>query len=138
MTLHRALSKSMPFVLVAALAALGVSCGGGGSSPTEPTTGGTTASVGAITITGSGVSPHSLAVRFGAKVTIMNNDSVAHEFSSNPHPIHTDCPELNAPVLSSGQTFTATMASKPETCGFHDHLNPDSAAFQGTIVVSAN
>ncbi len=37
-----------------------------------------------------------------------------------------------------GQSFTATMASHVETCGFHDHLNPTNPAFQGTILVSAN
>jgi hypothetical protein len=79
-----------------------------------------------------------MTVGFGAKVTIMNNDSAPHEFASNPHPVHTDCPEINAPVLMTGQSFTATMASKVETCGFHDHLNPTNAAFQGTIFVSAN
>ena len=95
-------------------------------------------SVGAISITSSGVSPKTLTVGFGGKVTITNNDGKPHEFSSNPHPVHTDCPELNAPVLTTGQSFTATMASRAEACGFHDHLDPTNAAFQGTILVSAN
>ena len=84
------------------------------------------------------ITGHTLTVGFGGKVTITNNDGKPHEFSSNPHPVHTDCPELNAPVLTTGQSFTATMASRAETCGFHDHLDPTNAAFQGTILVSAN
>jgi plastocyanin len=137
MNLIRVLSKGAPILAAVALAALVASCGKS-SSPTEPTTGGTMTSVGAIAITGSGVSPKTLGVGFGGKVTITNNDSAPHELSSNPHPFHTDCPEINSPVLTTGQSFTATMASKAETCGFHDHLNPTNAAFQGTITVSAN
>ncbi len=136
MNLIRGLSKITPILVVVALAAFTASCSN--SSPTEPTTGGTTNSAGSITITASGVTPKTLTVGFGGKVTIMNNDSAPHEFSSNPHPVHTDCPEINAPVLTTGQSFTATMAGRVETCGFHDHLNPTNGAFQGTILVVAN
>lgn len=94
------------------------------------------ASAGSVMITSAGVSPKTQTVGFGAMVTITNNDSAPHEFASNPHPVHTDCPEINAPVLQTGQSFTAMMASKVETCGFHDHLNPTNAAFQGTIFVA--
>jgi plastocyanin len=135
MNLFRAFSKSTTILTVVALAAFAASCSKS-SSPTEPTTGGTSASTGSITMTSAGVSPKTQTVGFGAMVTITNKDSAPHEFASDPHPIHTDCPELNAPVLQPGQSFTATMASKVETCGFHDHLNPTNAAFQGTIFVS--
>ena len=137
MNLIRNLSKGTPILVVVALAAILASCSKS-YSPTEPTTGGTMSSVGAITITSGGVSPKTQTVGYGARVTITNNDSAPHELSSNPHPVHTDCPEINAPVLKTGQSFTATMAGKAETCGFHDHLNPTNAAFQGTITVSAN
>ena len=62
-------------------------------------------------------------------------DAVSHEIASDPHPVHTQCPELNGPVLLTGNSFTATMAGMPETCGFHDHLHPTDTAFQGTITV---
>lgn len=135
MNLIRVLSKGTPILVVVALAALAASCSNS-SSPTEPKTGGTSASGGAIMMTSSGVDPKTLTVGFGSRVTITNNDTAPHEFASNPHPVHTDCPELNAPLLMTGQSFTATMASKAETCGYHDHLNPTNAAFQGTIIVS--
>lgn len=135
MNLIRVLSRGTPILVVFALAALLASCSKS-SSPTEPTMGGTMASGGSIALTAQGVSPKTTTVGFGARVTITNNDSAPHEFASNPHPVHTDCPEINAPVLMTGQSFTATMASKVETCGFHDHLNPTNAAFQGTIFVS--
>lgn len=137
MSLIRVLSKKAPVLVVIALAAFLASCSKS-YSPTAPITGGTSASVGTITMTSAGVAPKTMTVGYGAKVTIMNNDSAPHEFASDPHPVHTDCPEINAPVLQSGMSFTATMASKVETCGFHDHLNPTNAAFQGTITVSAN
>ncbi len=137
MKMIRVLSQRAPILVAVALAALAASCSKSSYSPTEPMPGGGSASAGAITITGSGVAPKTLTVGYGAQVTITNNDSAPHEFSSNPHPVHTDCPEINAPVLMMGQSFTATMASHVETCGFHDHLNPTNPAFQGTIFVSA-
>ena len=137
MNLTRALSKSASILAAVALAALTASCSKS-YSPTEPTTGGTMTSVGSIAITASGVAPKALTVGYGGRVTITNNDAAPHELSSNPHPVHTDCPEINSPVLLTGQSFTATMASKVETCGFHDHLDPTNAALQGTILVVAN
>ncbi len=137
MNLTRALSKSASILAAVALAALTASCSKS-YSPTEPTTGGTMTSVGSIAITASGISPKALTVGYGGRVTFTNNDAAPHELSSNPHPVHTDCPEINSPVLLTGQSFTATMASKVETCGFHDHLNPTNGALQGTIVVVAN
>jgi hypothetical protein len=98
-------------------------------------TGGTGASTAMISLAAGGASPHALTVAPGAAVTIMNNDAVSHEIASDPHPVHTQCPELNGPVLLTGNSFTATMAGMPETCGFHDHLHPTDTAFQGTITV---
>lgn len=130
------LDRSSLTLLVAALA-VGAACCGGSSSPTEPTmTGGGGASTATIALTSSGVSVHLLTVAPGAAVAFMNNDSAPHEIASDPHPVHTQCPELNGPVLQPGASFTATMANMPETCGFHDHLNPTNTALQGTITVS--
>ncbi len=75
MKLIRVLSKSAPILVVVALAALAASCSKSSYSPTGPIMGGTSASGGAITITGSGVAPKTLTVGYGAKVTITNNDS---------------------------------------------------------------
>ncbi len=132
MNLHRG-----SFSLLAAVLAAGAASCGGSSSPTEPTmTGGGGASTASIALTPSGVSVHLLTVAPGAAVTFMNSDSAPHEMASDPHPVHTQCPELNGPVLPPGASFTATMANMPETCGFHDHLNPTNTALQGTITVS--
>jgi plastocyanin len=128
---------------VLALAALGflAACGGGGSSsptsPSSPVTGSPGPSGATITIGANGaISPSQVTVATGQSVTFINNDSRAHDMSSDPHPTHTDCPQLNAvSVLSPGQTKPTNAFTVARTCGFHDHNNPDSTALQGRIVI---
>jgi hypothetical protein len=36
-----------------------------------------------------------LTVPPGTRVTFINNDTRVHEMDSDPHPDHTDCPEIN-------------------------------------------
>ena len=95
------------------LAACGGGSDSGGGTPSSPSPtptpmpmptptpgGGTT-----ITVTSSGASPRTLTVPAGSRVTFVNNDSRAHEMNSDPHPSHTDCPELNqVGFLSAGQS----------------------------------
>ena len=76
----------------------------GSNGPTPPTTptGGSTFTV---TIANNAVSPQSLSVPRGSRVTFVNNDSRTHEIDSDPHPTHTDCPEINQiGFLSPGQS----------------------------------
>ena len=116
------------------------SCGGG-SSPAGPTTGGggggggTPVETTTITITNAGVTPQSIIVNANAKVTFVNNDSRAHEPSSNPHPSHTQCPEFNMGSIAPGQSRESGAAVGGRTCGFHDHMDPTNASMQGTIQV---
>ncbi len=122
-----------------ATAALASACGGG-SSPTGPSTGDTGSGGGSasatIAITSSGVSPSSLTVSPGTRVTFVNNDSRAHFMASNPHPDHTDCPELNqVGALQPGQSRTSGNLNTARTCGFHDHDNPENRSLQGAIVI---
>src|SRR4029450_11469504 len=85
---------------------------GGGTTTTPPTTtppttGGnpTTAT---ITIGADGrVSPASVTIAPGGRVTMVNNHTRAHDMSSDPHPEHTQCPEINQiGFLSPGQRWT--------------------------------
>src|SRR5215471_4153413 len=114
-------------VVAAALVAATVSCGGGGGASTSPsptptptptpTPSGTT-----ITITAAGVSPSTLTVSPGTRVTFINNDTRPHEIASDPHPEHTDCIELNqVGFLSPGQTRDSGNLNTVRTCGYHDH-----------------
>ena len=130
-------------VLVAVTAA---ACGGGSSTPTTPTppptttpppaTGGnpTTAT---ITIGTDGrVTPASVTIAVGGRVTMINNHNRAHDMSSDPHPEHTQCPEINqVGFLTSGQQRTTGNLNTQRTCGFHDHNLPDNTGLQGRIII---
>ena len=65
----------------------------------------------------------------------VNNDSRAHEPSSNPHPSHTQCPELNIGSIAPGQSRETGTTVGGRTCGFHDHIDPTNASLQGTVQV---
>lgn len=86
-----------------------------------------------VSITASGFSQPSVTVPVpvGGSVTFTNADTAPHQVASNPHPIHTNFPELNGPVLSAGQSHAVTF-TRAGTFGYHDHLNP---GIQGTILV---
>jgi plastocyanin len=103
----------------------GGSGGGGGG------TGGTVAAT--ITITAAGVSPKSVTVAPGSRVTFVNNDSRPHEMNSDPHPAHTDCPEINVGFITAGQSGTTQNLNTVRTCGFHDHNQDANTSLQGTI-----
>lgn len=111
----------------------------GGSSPTTPSPpsgsgGGSTTTT--ITITSSGVSPTEITVAPGTRVTFVNNDSRSHSMSSDPHPEHSDCPEINqAGMLQPGQSRETGNLTAVRTCGFHDHDNPSNNSLRGRIVI---
>ena len=114
-------------------------CGGGGvATPDTPTAGvTTTASSGlVITITSAGVTPKHLVVNAGSQVTFINNDSIAHLMFSDPHPEHTDCPELNqVGFLDPGQSRQTGNLDTARTCGFHDHNLFANTSLQGSLTI---
>ena len=140
--------KRLAAACLAGTIALGSACGGNEAAPSPPATtttttitsgggGGGGSSTGTtITITGSGVSPKTLTVARGTQVTFTNNDSVSHQMESDPHPTHTDCPEINnVGFLSPGQTKITGNLNTPRTCGYHDHNRNTDTSLQGTIVI---
>jgi plastocyanin len=117
------------------LAVASLSCGGSdGSSnpPTNPTTNPYT-----ITISGSGiVGPKDLTVPPGSRVLFVNSHSRRHDVTSDPHPDHLDCPELNqVGVLNAGQSRESGNLVTVRTCGFHDHDDPNNVNLRGSIIV---
>jgi len=69
-------------------------------------------------------------------VTFVNNDTVSHDMSSDPHPDHTDCPAINqAGFLRPGQRRESGNLNEVRTCGFHDHDDPTNRRLQGTITI---
>ncbi len=118
---------------LALLVALG-SCGG--STPTTPDPPGTPVQTNTITITATGASPRSIQVNAGTRVLFVNQNTRAHNMTSDPHPEHTDCPELNqVGLLMPGQSRESGNLNIVRTCGFHDHDNPGVTNLTGTITI---
>jgi len=137
---------SVGAVLVLASA---IACGGGGgSAPTQPSgggntgggtggTGGGTSTTNRIVITANGVDVKTLSIKVGERVTVVNNNTRAHEFSSDPHPEHTDCPELNQiGFIQPNQTKESGNFVAAKSCGFHDHNQPSNSSLQGRITIT--
>jgi plastocyanin len=120
------------------IALTAAACGGGSSStPTTPGTGGTTPTVtNTITITAQGANPKNIQISPGTRVLFINNDSRAHNMASDPHPAHTDCPELNQMGnLAPGQRNESGNLNTIGTCKFHDHDNPGLTSLQGSVTI---
>lgn len=118
----------------ASACAFAVACAGPSSSPSPPASPPSGTAV--ITVTAAGASPKTLTVSPGSQVTFVNNDSREHPMYSDPHPEHTDCPELNqVGFLAAGQSRQTGNLIVSRRCGFHDHNLPQTATLQGTIAV---
>src|SRR5438093_11058133 len=123
-----------------ALAVAIAGCGGSSTSPSGSGggSGGGTTGTTTITISNNTVSPKSINVTQGTQVTFVNNDSVNHEMDSNPHPEHTDCPEINAVgFIAPGQSKQTANLNTVKTCGYHDHERDQVTSLQGTITITA-
>ena len=88
-----------------------------------------------INILNSGVTPKSVTVPVGSRVNFANQSGSNIEVSSDPHPIHTDCPALNIGVLRPGQTGQTGAFNTARTCRYHDHGRDQDERWQGTIVI---
>jgi plastocyanin len=135
--------QSVGLVAAVAMGAV-IACGGGGggdspTSPTPPPTGGggSASDQATITISSAGaVSPATVTIRQGGRVTFVNNDSRPHDMSSDPHPSHEDCREIEqVGFLAAGQSRTSGNFNTVRTCGFHDHNLPANTGLQGRITI---
>jgi len=138
-------------VVFAIVAASAAACGGSSSNtPTTPTPTTTTppptttpptttppASTATITIGADGnASPLTVTIARGGRVTFVNNDTRSHDMSSDPHPEHTQCTELNqVGFLNAGQSRTSGNLNTARTCGFHDHNLPNNAGLRGSVII---
>jgi len=121
----------------AAALALAAAFSCGGSSSTGPS-GTCTPSTNpnTLVVMNNAVCPSAITVARGGQVTIINQDSTSHDMTSDPHPEHTDCPELNAiGFLNPGQTRSSNNLNTARRCGMHDHINPNSTALRATITI---
>jgi len=112
------------------------SCGGSPSTPSQGGSSGGNNSAITVTINAVGVTPKQLMVSPGTRVLFTNNDTTSREMESDPHPEHTDCPEINnIGFISPGQTKETGNLNTIRTCGYHDHLAPDDLRYRGQIVI---
>jgi hypothetical protein len=124
-------------VIGAAGLAIVVACGGSSSSSPSPSGACTpSSSPNTLVIQNNTICPSALTVNRGTQITILNSDSRAHEMNSDPHPEHTDCPELNQiGHLEPNQSRQSGNLNTARKCGMHDHLAPDTAALKATITI---
>ena len=119
--------------VLAALVAVCAACGGDSppSNPNNPT------NPYRITISPGGVAdPKQLTVPPGTRVLFVNNHSRPHNMTSDPHPEHFDCPDLNqVGLLNAGQSRESGNLVTVRACGFHDHDDPDNVNLRGSIVI---
>lgn len=85
-----------------------------------------------VKIKKSSFEPSVATVKRGTSITWINEDSLAHQVASDPHPIHSDLPGLESKVLPMGGTYTFEFIT-PGVFGYHDHLNP---SIRGTIIIT--
>lgn len=113
-------------------------CGGGSNStPTSPSTPG--GNVATVTIRAGGtLDPREIRIDVGQQVRFINEDSQARQPTSNPHPLHTDCPEIRLGIISPGQSGTTTTFNAAKSCGYHDHMDADRTGLHGTIRVGGD
>lgn len=84
-----------------------------------------------ITYDGNSFSLSSNTVKSGGTVKVMNSSTKNLEFDSDPHPAHTNNPELNAGAIQPGKSVVFTLEKKGKW-GFHNHLN---ASQKGELTV---
>lgn len=84
-----------------------------------------------ITYSNSGFSPATTTVKSGDAVMIKNTSSRTMDLDSDPHPTHTDDPDLNVGQVDPGQSKTFIVTQKG-SYGYHNHLNPSET---GNVVI---
>lgn len=97
----------------------------------ETTTPKTEQEVATLTYSNDGFSPDEITVNANETIKIVNQSSATLDFSSDPHPTHTNNPELNVGDIAPGESATFTM-SKSGTWGFHNHFAPNH---HGNVIV---
>ena len=119
--------RLLPLFTVIGLAACGSSSSPTGPPPANPFT---------FTITAGGISPKEFTVPPGTRVLFVNNDTKRRNMTSDPHPEHDACPEINSVgLLNVGANRETANLNTVRTCGFHDHDDPSNAAVLGRIII---
>ena len=120
-------------ILICALACGAARCGGGSPAAPPPPA----QNPFRITISASGiVTPADLVVPVGTRVLFVNEHTRRHDMTSDLHPDHRECPELNqVGLLQPGESRETGNLVTARTCGFHDHDNFEDDRLKGRIVI---
>ncbi len=102
------------------------------SSSSSSNTGSNVPSAATITYDGNGFSPANVTVKSGDTVTVKNTSSQDVQFDSDPHPVHTDDPDLNLGSVAPGQSGSFKV-TKTGSFGYHNHLDPSQT---GNITIN--
>ena len=90
-----------------------------------------------ITITANNTfTPAEVTILVGGRVTFVNQNNRAHDITSDPLHLHTDCPPMmDVGFIQPGQTKQTGVLSVARTCGFHDHRQETNQDLHGRIIV---
>ena len=133
--------RVMRWAIFTASVALAACGGGGGGNPMTPGGGGSGGggapgpSGATVTIANGRVTPTAVTITAGQSVTFLNQDGRTRNISSDPHPEHNLCPELNVGNMANGQSRLSSAMNVRRTCGFHDHDDPDNPNMKGQVVI---
>lgn len=84
-----------------------------------------------ITVTPYGFIPNVITIASGTKITWVNKSGSDANVSSDPHPTHTNYPQLNLGNFWNNGSVSLVF-TKPGRYGYHNHLNPNE---HGVIIV---
>src|SRR5262249_44348588 len=124
------MTRIIPYTFLVAALGIASPCGGGGSTPTAPSTGnnnsGTAITIveGARTMTTTAYSPNPLTITAGTMVTWTNKDTTSHTATS-------DTGVVRSGVFGSNGQFSFTFANKG-TFAYHCTLHPNMV---GSVIV---
>lgn len=77
----------------------------------------------------TGLADTTLRVRERQPITFVNEGSTQRQIVSD------QCPELSTPTLQPGERHTVTPQEDRQRCDIGDALQPNVAAFQGTVII---
>jgi plastocyanin len=107
-------------------------CGRPATVPSSPPVSTLTVTLTAAT----GATPRDILVPLGSRVLFINNDARSHNMTSDPHPEHNDCPDINqVGFLLPGERRETGNLVIARVCGFHDHDSPEILNLHGTITI---
>ena len=108
------------------------------TAPTAPPTAPPAATLAAtVTITANNrFQPVEVRVLRGGRVTFINQNNRAHDITSDPPHLHTDCPSIaEVGFIQPGQSKQTGVLNDVRTCGFHDHMQENNPDLQGRIII---